>query len=283
MRRAAWTPLVLALLALPGPVAADDRARPEEVWYPAGDLKLRGFLYRPKGPGPFPVMIWNHGSERGLSKDGRPNTRPQLGALYTAAGYVLFLPFRHGQGGSPGEYHVDAMERIRREEPDPAEADRKVTALHDLYLKDVLAAVEYVKTLPYADRSRVAMSGASFGGIQTILAAEKATDVRAFVPFAAAAMSWRGSPALRERLGEAVRRSQAPMFFVQAENDYDLGPVRVLGAELERKGGLHKARIYPPIGDKTVGAAGHALGVSAEGIALWKDDVFAFLDEAMKR
>src|SRR4051794_11590234 len=42
--------------AWPDPPAA-------EVSIPSGSLKLRGYVVRPKGAGPFPVVVYNHGSE----------------------------------------------------------------------------------------------------------------------------------------------------------------------------------------------------------------------------
>jgi len=70
--------------------------------------------------------------------------------------------------------------------------------------------------------------------------------VKAYIPFAAAAMSWEGNPLLRERLVQCVKNAKAPIFFLQAQNDYNLGPSEMLGEELKRKGGLNRSKIYPP-------------------------------------
>src|SRR4249919_2886255 len=40
------------------------RKTAENVEYPSGKLTLPGVLYRPAGKGPFPAVIWNHGSEK---------------------------------------------------------------------------------------------------------------------------------------------------------------------------------------------------------------------------
>ena len=39
-------------------------ARPEEVVFPAAGRSLHGFLWKPEGSGPFPAILWNHGSEK---------------------------------------------------------------------------------------------------------------------------------------------------------------------------------------------------------------------------
>jgi dienelactone hydrolase len=128
------------------------------------------------------------------------------------------------------------------------------------------------------DAGRLAMSGVSFGGIQTILAAEAGADVHAYLPFAPAAIAWHGNPELQERLVQAVRAATAPMFLVQAENDYSLGPSEVLGAELERKGEPNRVRVYPPYGDST--DSGHG-AFACEGTEVWGTDVRGFLDHVL--
>src|SRR5437660_611179 len=54
------------------PAMAEFRKTAQNVEYPSGEFKLPGFLYRPKGDGPFPAVIWNHGSEK------RPIAQPEL-------------------------------------------------------------------------------------------------------------------------------------------------------------------------------------------------------------
>jgi hypothetical protein len=53
------------------------------------------------------------------------------------------------------------------------------------------------------------------------------------------AMSWR-SFTLRDTMVRAIRKADIPVLFVQAENDYDLGPSRTLAGELEKLGKPHK-------------------------------------------
>jgi len=56
--------------ALDGPARVKQR-----VTFESSHLRLVGFLYRPSGQGPFPAVIWNHGSER------NPGTGPQFDAV----------------------------------------------------------------------------------------------------------------------------------------------------------------------------------------------------------
>ena len=66
--------------------------------------------------------------------------------------------------------------------------------LHDLYNADVAPAVDWLKAQPYVDKSRIIMSGVSYGEIQTLVSAEKIPGVRGYIPFAPAAMSWKMIP-----------------------------------------------------------------------------------------
>src|SRR5689334_10909887 len=36
----------------------------QKVTFTRGDLTLVGYLFKPQGDGPFPAIIWNHGSEQ---------------------------------------------------------------------------------------------------------------------------------------------------------------------------------------------------------------------------
>ena len=57
-------------------------------------------------------------------------------------------------------------------------------------------------------------------------------------------MSWAMLP-LRERLLKAIAHAEAPIFLLQAKNDYSTGPSEVLGTAIRGKGGLNRAKLYP--------------------------------------
>jgi dienelactone hydrolase len=255
--------IVAACKQSPAPTPAP-QASPTSA--PAIDAQLveyapdrRGFLYVPAGAGPFPVMVWNHGSER------MPGWRPELGHFYTQHGWAFLVPHRRGHGRSPGDY-IGA-------EPD----DAKVLAMQDAHNDDVVAAIEWVKHQPRMDAARVAVSGCSYGGIQTLLTAARPVGIRAAVPFAPGAMRWRYSKGLRERLVRAAREARVPELLIQAENDYDLSPSQILGAELE-SGGHGHAKTYPATGASA--QDGH--GFCVTGFDVWGPDVLAFLAEATR-
>lgn len=154
-----------------------------------------------------------------------------------------------------------------------AGATALVTALETDHLDDHLAALDWLRTQPFVDPDRIATGGNSFGGIVTVLGAER-------VPYCAAvdasggAESWRTAPQLRARMTQAVLDSKAPIFFFQASNDYDLTPSRSLAEAMSEAGLPNQIKIYPAYGRSA--AAGH--GFAWRGSAVWARDVFRFLE-----
>jgi dienelactone hydrolase len=250
----------------------------ELVTFAAADgVQLHGFLYLPSGAGPFAAVLWNHGSEKW------PGWQPGLAAFYTANGFAFFIPHRRGQGRSSdaGPYIMDRQPSTLRRVADGDASGKAVIALHEEASRDVEAALAWLRTRPEIDAHRIVMSGVSFGGIQTLLAAEKDLGVRAFAAFAPGAMSWRWVTGLDGRLEQAAQRARAPVLIVQAQNDYDLAPSRVLGPILERAG-KGRAVVFPAFG--STAREGHgAFARSPEGAALWGGTVLDFFRSALSR
>lgn len=257
---------------------------PETVVVPSGKLRLKAFLWKPNGRGPFPTVLFNHGSGGGDADHtaGLPMTEAaeKLAPLFLKHGYAFLYLFRRGQGLSAdqGPFMQDSL---RQEEAAKGKDARQhlqfVLATTD-HLDDVLAALSFLKTVPAIDAKRIAIVGHSFGGQVTLLAGEQDSTLRAVVTFAAAAGSWQRSAELRERLGAAVEKTTAPIMLIQAANDYSTAPGKDLADELRR---LHKPfvlKIYPPVGQTS--DQGH--NFIYLGIPQWERDVFSFLDEHVK-
>jgi len=233
------------------------------VSFPALDgSTLGGYYFVPGGTGPFPAVLWNHGSER------HPGSQSELANFYVSRGFVFFVPHRRGQGRSPGPYIMDEIRGTR---------GAAVVAAQERASLDVDAALRWLYQRPEVDSRRVVVSGCSFGGIQTILAAERFREVRAFVAFAPGAMSW-SEVRLRERLERALSKASAPVLIVQAQNDFDLGPSEDLGRIAATGGG--RSIVYPAFGSSH--RDGHwGFATSRAGIDIWADDVMAFIATAM--
>lgn len=239
---------------------------PELVAFPGGVEGLGGWFWWPEGQGPFPAVLYNHGSER------LPGDKATVARVFVTEGYVFFVPHRRGHGRSPGPYIGDQQLAAP-----PANRNQVQVQLLEEQVEDQMAALAYLKQLPSVDPVRIAVTGCSYGGIQTILGAERDVGYRAAVNFAGAAQSW-GNSLLRERLVRAVQQIRIPTFLLQAENDYSIEPSLTLAREFERLGKAHQIRIYPPYG--TTRDDGHA-GFCFEGGDVWGSDVLSFLAKAM--
>jgi len=239
----------------------------ERVTFKGDKLTLVGFLFKPNKPGPFPGLIWNHGSEK------NPGAAPQfdaVAAVFVPAGYVVFAPMRRGHGDSEGPYIQYALQGERREERNW----RQVRLLEE-QVDDQLAGLAYLKSLPYVDRSRLAVAGCSYGGIQTLLGAERGAGYRAAVAISPAALSWNGNSQLQERLVQAARKIEIPVFLIQPPRDASLEPSRVLGSEFQRLGKPYTGKIYPQ--DIPENLQTHCFGGIRTGSHVWAQDVLAFL------
>jgi len=280
---------ILATLALTSALATTAAAKPyagpETVVIPNGSVTLRALLWRPQGRGPFPAVLLNHGS--GRSREELERLGPYewqadvLGPVFARHGYVFLYLFRRGVGLSAdqGDNAVVLMNREFAAHGQEARNALQLRLLETTEMSDALSGLTFLRALPGVDARDVAVIGHSFGGSLTLLMAEREPDLRAVVIFSGAGYSWDRSPELRARHLAAVAHTAAPIFFIHAENDYSLASGKALDARLQQLGKPHRLKIYPPIGHTV--DDGHAFLYL--GVNIWEPDVFAFLDEHMRR
>ena len=243
------------------------------VTFPSGSLTLHGVLYKPDGAGPFPAVVYNHGSAPGmLSKQAFD----VLGPVFAKHGWVFFGPYRRGQGlsASDGKYIGDEIEAATKRGGVSSGAATMVHLLATDHLNDQLAALAWLRGQKFVAPNRIAVAGNSFGGILTVLGAEHGSYCAA-VNSAGGAQSWANAPELQRMMERSVRNAHAPIFFFQAANDYDLSPSRVLSDAMKAAGKEFELKIFPPYGKST--QDGHTFGYF--GGSVWADDVFKFLNK----
>src|SRR5947199_25487 len=258
---------------------------PETVLIHSGSATLHAMLWRPQGRGPFPGILLNHGSGRtreDLERLGPyEHSAEKLGPVFARHGYVFLYLFRRGVGLSAdqGASAVDLMNRQSAAHGQEARNALQLQLLENREMDDTLSALKFLRALPYVGPQDVAAVGHSFGGSLTVLLAEREPSLRAIVVFSGSGYSFDRSSELRTRLLAAVDRIAAPIFFIHAENDYSLSPGKVLDARREQIGKLHRLKIYPAIGHTV--EEGHDF--IHLGVNIWEPDVFAFLDENMRK
>ena len=248
----------------------------QPIKFRSDGLTLVGYLFKPEGTGPFPAVLWNHGSER---EPARGRQFDAAAEVFQRAGYVLFAPVRRGHEGSEGAYIVDETDRTRRASGLQAANRLVVRKLETEQLDDQLAGLAYLRSLPFVDTSRIAVAGCSYGGIQTLLGAERGAGYRAAISISPAALSWQNNPLLQQRLVEAVRKIEIPVMLLQPAKDASLEPSRVLGAEFTRLGKPFTGKIYPPEGPEA--EQEHCFG-GAKGMHVWADDALTFLKQVFR-
>ena len=264
--------LLAGAVSMPG--SAQTAPAYTEIFYKHGDLRLQAYLYKPAGKGPFPLIIYNHGSRAGAERGARPF--PFIGQLLTNAGYAVLVPERRGYSKSDG---VTFSEDLNRDV-----GPRFVQRMQD-ETGDVLAALDTLKADPTIDTKRIGIMGWSLGGIVSVFAASRSDRFFAVVNEAGAALTWGGSPAIQSALTDAARKIRTPTMCLDAKNDATTAAVTrvcdtVRGQKIESE-----LIIYPPFTPtQNPGniAPGH-LVFSAEGVSIWGADVVRFLDKYRPR
>jgi carboxymethylenebutenolidase len=276
--------------------ALDALPEPTVVQYVSNGLTLKAWIYKPDGPGPFPAILSNHGSEQDPRRD------KTIGAFWVSQGFVFFKPVRSGHGDNPGPYISDETRPILAKVK-AAHANRKTTsaqlqklydqvlALHQKANEDVVAAYRWLAEQSYIDKSRIVVMGGSYGGIQTLLTAEAnkkdQLGIRGFIPMSPAAESWEfGKPrpqdpggkdpeantAFARYLTEVINDSEGPMFLMQAHNDFSLGPTTYLGPVINARGAPNRCAVFPihgSVADPMMGHAGFFNDPSAWATEVW--------------
>ena len=242
----------------------------------AGGCASTRFLYKPKGDGPFPVVIYNHGSRSGRPR--RPEPNEYIGRLLTRAGYVVLIPERRGYGDSDGPTLAEDMGNDW--------GQRYVTRV-EAETDDVIAAVDYLRTLPFADMKRIGIMGYSGGGTVTMFAISRSTAFAVAINQAGAAGAWNISAEMRSALIAATEKATTPTLLLVAENDRTTDSITTLAEIFKKRGVPHRMVIYEPFtpqpagGAVTVGipfntAPGHEV-FRAQGMHVWERDVIEFL------
>src|SRR5712692_5928196 len=131
--------LVFSLLLPPWVLSAADI-----VAFPSGELTLHGVLYKPEGTGPFPAVVYNHGSAPGMVSK---QAFDALGPVFASHGWVFFGPYRRGQGlsASAGPYIGDQIAAAEKSGGITAGAAVLVRVLETDHLNDQLAALAWLR------------------------------------------------------------------------------------------------------------------------------------------
>ena len=179
-------------LSTPAPDLAEQRMVPVSIGGQTVRLAVR--VFRPEGSGPFPTLIFHHGST-GSGNQPLLFTLPWQPDIiiqyFVGRGWNVVLPSRRGRGGSEGGYDEGfGPDRSQGYTSDPAYslpgADRA--------LADIDAITEVIRAWPFVDADRMLIGGVSRGGILSIAhSGRRPTWYRGVLNFVGGWLGGRGS------------------------------------------------------------------------------------------
>ena len=234
-------------------------------------IVLEATLYRPSGPGPFPLVVLSHGTSRDPQQrlGGRLRYNAQSWE-FVSLGFAVVIPMRRGYGRSEGDY---------------AEGEGLCANSHFYEAglesaRDLRATVDYVSALPGIDRERLVLAGHSSGGFGSlVLASQGLTGMRGVINFGGGRGSTEVLNCSPDKLikacGLAGLTTRVPTLWIYAENDSFFPPLlaRKMSAAFHQAGGQVEFVMLPPFNQE-----GHYLFTDVRGLHRWTPAVNRFLN-----
>jgi dienelactone hydrolase len=264
-------PLIGAQKVEPGAARRDILAVPSAQ----PGVMMRTTLVRPAGPGPFPLVVINHGTTQNAERR-RLLKAPDFDAMaqwFARRGFAVAVPQRPGHGETGGAYRED---QGGCDDADFARAGHGAA-------ESIAAAVGHLRAQSFVRRTGVIVVGQSAGGWAALALASRApAGVRAVIDFAGGlgGRSWDrpDNNCAPDRLvataAEFGRTTRIPTLWIYTENDTYFSP-RLSGAMADAfraAGGPVDYTLLPAFGDD-----GHFMAERAGSEAVWGPVVERFL------
>jgi dienelactone hydrolase len=279
----AATLLALSALPLPaesvgGPQGPEDGPYRRQPWLipsPERGVAMHAMVFRPAGPGPFPLVVINHGTaQSALWRAILPVAEFAAAAQwFVARGYAVVVPQRLGHGETGGPYLEDQRGCDDADFPSAGFGAAR----------SIEAAIAYMTAQPFVRRTGVIVVGHSAGAWGALaLASRNPPAVRAVISFAAGRGGWASNrpnsncaPArLVETAGLFGKTTRIPTLWIYAENDSFFGPAlaKQMAEAFWAAGGRIEFHLLPPFGSD-----GHYLLPLPGGAPVWTPIVEKFL------
>jgi dienelactone hydrolase len=243
------------------------------------EIQLTATIYRPQGPGPFPLLVLSHGSTKNAfdrQEIGRYRLIPQI-REFVHRGFTVLVPIRRGYGSAGGDFAEDYG---ACSSPQYYEAGRESA-------KDIVAAINFAAKLSYVKPDKILLVGQSGGGFASLAVASlNLPGVVGVVNFAGGRggrLESPGEPCCSERLVDAIREFsktiKVTVLWFYTENDKFFNPrhAQNMYQAFINAGASGKLVMVPPFGMN-----GHKLFPSKDGIPLWTIPFDEFIKETVK-
>ncbi|HSV24635.1 MAG TPA: alpha/beta hydrolase [Xanthobacteraceae bacterium] len=265
----------LAALIASGKKFAESIMISTKLWENGKPVRLEVVIDKPPGDGPFPLLVFNHGST-GQGNDPALFTQsfsnPAFAEMFVKKGYMVAFPQRRGRGKSEGLY--DEGFNVDRNQGYACDPKLSLPGA-DRALTDIAAAVEVLRQRPDVARRPILMAGISRGGILSIAyAGMYPREVAGVINFVGGWMA-EGCPNAREVNGTLFERGgtfRHPTLWLYGNHDpfYSLDHSRANFAAFQATGGMGSFFDF-----EVPGGDGHRVMFSPP---LWTDHVDRYLD-----
>jgi carboxymethylenebutenolidase len=184
----------------------------------SGDIKLSGYLSKPKKKGRYPAIIVIH-ENRGLNDHTRDVAR-----RFAAEGYVALAADALSRKG--GTAAMDTPEKVRQAFASIPPSD---------VMKDLNAGLAFLNTHGGVKKGKLASIGFCWGGARSFLLAAESNELKAAVVFYGSAPN-----------EETLAKIHAPVFGIYGEADTRItAAVPQVAETMKKHGKKFEYKIYP--------------------------------------
>ncbi|MDV5167608.1 alpha/beta hydrolase family protein [Photobacterium rosenbergii] len=186
----------------------------ESGFFGKSTINLEATVYKPEGEGPFPTVIFNHGSTGPYVIPTDYTINPWgFGKYLVSKDIALIIPMRRGRGKSEGSYN------------ELYTCDREgINKGLDYALQSLDATYDYLIEQPWVDKNKILLSGNSRGGILSLVyASQHPEDFAGVINFSG---GWVGDTCNTGALSQnieifknAAHKLKIPTLFIYGHND----------------------------------------------------------------
>ncbi len=221
-------------------------------------------IYKPAGEGPFPLLLMNHGKDRGNPNLQRRDRFLAMSREFVKRGYAVAIPMRKGFSKSTGYY---------------SDYGCNMKDNGQLQADDIQAALSVLVRESWVDPQHIVVAGQSYGGLATMaFGTRHFPGVRGLLNFAGGlridggSCDWRAS--LVTAFASYAGKTSLPSLWFYGANDsyFNSGLAGKLAQAYQSAGGRAQLVAFGNFKSDAHGLAG-----SRDGVAVWWPETERFL------